>query len=157
MNKYLLLTLNILLLSGFTSLAQSPKKKNKIAKKAAQETCDCFNDVMSSFHPEVVKLMQNMVEKGEEKAIQEFTAYMMGLSQDEQNKFMQEMERLSKMESLLKDNCSEVEKKYAQYKKDDEFSKQVEYHLRQSESCKLLAEILKKAEQDTKEEGSEEN
>lgn len=123
-----------------------------MTKSAAKETCECFNEIMNNFHPEIVKMMKNMVEIGEEAAIQEFTQYMMSLNEEEQMEFIKEAESLKNMESMLDDQCGNIKDKYAQYQGNDAFGERVIYHLENNESCKVLAAIIKKSKE---EEGKE--
>ena len=149
MKKNFLFILSLAIFISSTTIAQSlSKKEEKITKAAAKETCECFNKIMSSFHPEITKMMKNMVEIGEDAAIQEFTKYMMTLSEEEQKEFIKEAERLKNMESMLDEQCGHIEKKYAKYKDNDAFGERVIYHLENDASCKLLGEIMKKAKDD---------
>ena len=148
MKKNFLLTMSLILFIGSSTIAQKlSKKEEKFSKAAAKETCECFNKIMESFHPEITKMMKNMVEVGEEAAIQEFTKYMLTLNEEEQKEFIKEAERLKNMESMLDEQCGHIEKKYAQYKENDAFGKRVIYHLENDDSCKLLGEIMKKAKE----------
>jgi hypothetical protein len=113
------------------------------AANAASEICDCFNNYMSELHPKLTEFMIEMAEKGEEEATKSLTAYITTASAEEQQKIMQDVQRMEKAETELDTRCNqELDKKYKKYDNNKEFEDLMLQNLKNKPKCNLTYVLI---------------
>ena len=85
--------------------AQPPAKKamktNKTKsagdnpEKVAEDICNCVNDFFNQYHPSIRKMVEDMVEAGEEKATENFQNTLLSLQGKEQEKALADAQKFS--------------------------------------------------------------
>lgn len=113
------------------------------AANAASELCDCFNNYMTELHPKLTEFMIEMVEKGEEEATKNLTAYIISASAEEQEKITQDAQRMEKAETELDVRCTqELDKKYKKYDNNKEFEDLMMQNLKSKPKCNLTYVLI---------------
>lgn len=77
-------------------------------QKVAEDICNCINDFFNQYHPSIKKMIEDMVELGEEKAVENFQNTLLNLQGKEQEKAVADAQKFSndvnggKMDACLK-------------------------------------------------------
>lgn len=133
--------------------AQAPNKraasnnKNKSAgdtpQKVAEEICNCVNNFFNQYHPSIKKLVEDMVEFGQEKAMENFQNTLINLQGKEQEKAIADAQKFSKDADEGKmDHCLKMfETKAATMTEAQQ--QQVLRELENSPTCKLIDDLIK--------------
>lgn len=142
--------LSILFLSIFSliivanaSNPESDKKSNadKNVAKAGSAFCKCINNFMGELHPSLTTFTKNMHELGIDAAQQEFTQYLMTLSQDELSLINKDAEKMAQIsgDNLLK-NCKLT--KYEKYLNDEKYNSKLLDFFEKNSDCELAKMFL---------------
>jgi hypothetical protein len=112
------------------------------AEEAATIICDCINTALGDLHPELSKMMGNIVEKGEEEAQKEFTEYLATASAEDQARIMQDIQKMSNIEQTLSTSCDAKMKKFDQYEGNKAFEQATLKYLSNKPECKLTYQVM---------------
>ncbi len=156
MKKTISFTLTLCLLwigLALNVYAQAPNKraastnKTKSAgdnpQKVAEDICNCVNNFFNQYHPSIKKLVEDMVELGEQKALENFQNTLLSLQGKEQEKALADAQQFSKDADEGKmDNCLKMfETRTTQMSEAEQ--QQVLRELENSPSCKLIDDLIK--------------
>jgi len=115
-------------------------------EKLSAEICNCISSPASKLHPQIILLIKNYNQEGEEKAQARLGSWMEKASPEEQKAFA---ESLTYMQTSFADSVnkctSQIEKKYPELDNEDEqvlMQKMIKL-LESKSSCAFMADFLK--------------
>ncbi|GAB4124377.1 MAG: hypothetical protein OHK0045_11540 [Raineya sp.] len=119
------------------------KSANDDPQKVAEEICNCVNNFFSQYHPSIKKMVEDMVEFGQEKAMENFQNTLLNLQGKEQEKAILDAQNFSKdVEEGKMDNC--IKAFEARTASMNETQKaQVMKELESSPACKMVDDLMK--------------
>lgn len=128
---------------GFSQNSTSPN----VAKEAAEDICECINLFFDELHPQLVQLMLDMTEIGEEEAQANFVAYLSTASEEEQNQIQADIAKMQNAEEGIAKYCTEVKLRYEDAEKAPDFEEKMLNELGKNPNCRLVWLILKQNQQ----------
>ncbi len=153
MKKTLYSFLLVALLSAFIYTPQAKAQNlDKDAKSAALEMCGCMNNFFNELHPQLIQLMNDMAELGEEEAQANFVSYLMSASPEEQAEIQEDVMRMQNASDEIEVYCQEVKDRYASYDNNSEFKDKMINALQKEADCSLVAKMMKLGQQTDDEE-----
>ncbi len=138
-----LASLTLFVQIGFSQNSTS----SEVAKEAADDICECINLFFDELHPQLVQLMQDMVEIGEEEAQANFIAYFSKASLEEQNQIQTDILKMQDAEEGIARYCTEVKLRYENAEKAPDFEDKMMAELENKTNCRLVWLILKQTQQ----------
>jgi hypothetical protein len=121
---------------------EKPSELETDAEEAATIICDCINAALGDLHPELTKMMLNIVDKGEEEAQKEFTQYFATASAEDQSRIMQDIQKMNNIEQTLSSSCDAKMKKFDQYENNNTFEQATLKSLSNKPNCQLTYQIM---------------
>ena len=137
-----------LMVSGQVNSAETENSlKQADARQAALRTCKMVNKVLDDIHPEIIKMVDEMLELGQTQAIQNFTRRMESMSSEDQAEIMADMQVLMNFDSSVdQEEMERIESDYEKYKDDTEFQDLLVESMNNIPECELPAKIVKISE-----------
>lgn len=156
MKKILSFTLTLCFLMVGLALnlqAQPPAKravktnKTKSAddnpQKVAEDICNCINSFFNQYHPSIKRMIEDMVELGQEKATENFQNTLLSLQGKEQEKALADAQKFSDDVNTGKmDNCLKMFETKTTSMTDAQ-KEQVLKELENSPTCKIVDDLIK--------------
>ncbi len=144
MNKTIYSFSLVVLLSAFTFI--SPAKAQSLdddAQSAALEMCECMNNFFNELHPQLIQLMNDMIEVGEEEAQANFMEYLISASSEEQAQIQSDVMRMQNAGEEIEYYCEGVKEHYAYYDDSQEFKDKMIAHLGEAAECHLVWNMMR--------------
>ncbi len=138
-----LLSLLLWLQVGFAQDSTSPT----VAKEAAEDICECINQFFDELHPQLVQLMLDMTEIGEEEAQANFMAYLGEAPEEEQKQIQADIAKMQNANEGIAKYCTEVKLRYEDAEKSPDFEDKMLAALEDNPNCRLVWLILKQNKQ----------
>jgi len=137
--------------------AQPPAKKSAKTQqmnsadspeKVAEDLCNCVNNFLNQYHPSIRKMIEDMIEFGQEKAAENFQNTLLNLQGKEQEKAIADAQRFSQDVNEGKmDKCIKAFEARTASMTDAQKTK-VMQELESSPNCKIVDDLIKIGNQD---------
>ena len=136
-----------LLLSSVHAQTAVDPVKDSDAKDAALRTCVLMNEVLDDLHPDILKMIDEMLELGEAKAIENFTVRMDAASEEDQAIIMADVQKMMNFDSLIdQEKVAEIEADFEKYNGDTEFEGMILKKMESIPACTLSLKMIKISE-----------
>ncbi len=135
----------LIVLSFSVHQVDAQKKMKKAAKKAASDMCDCFGGIMDELdlHPELIKMVYDMDQYGQEEAQNRLTQTLLTADQELVDRIVADTEKMQSIGGRLETDCNYIKEKYTKYDSDPDFEKYLIESMSKLESCKLVYTFMK--------------
>jgi len=112
-------------------------------QKVAEDICNCVNNFFNQYHPTIKKMIEDMVELGEEKATEKFQNIVLSLQGKEQEKAIADAQKFSSEVNAGKmDNCLKMFQTRTTSMSDAQ-KEQILRELEISPACKMVDDLIR--------------